>query len=145
MFEARRHRILVVTDKADPTPGLVAAMRQRAESGKVQFRVTVLNPARAEVHLLHPERHDKAAEAEEVLHRVLPELERAAGGPVIGSVSVRHDPMDAIEETIFNEPIDEILLSVPAHHVSTWLHQDLRHRLSHLDIPVTVVEPEPAA
>jgi len=145
MLESRRHRILVVTDKADPTPGLVAAMRQHAERGNVQFRLAVLNPARAEVHLLHPERHDKAAEAEAALRRLLPELERAAGGPVIGSVSVRHDPMDAIEETIFSEPIDEILLSVPAHQVSTWLHQDLQHRLAHFDIPVTVVEPEPAS
>ena len=30
----------------------------------MQFRLVVLNPARAELHLLHPERHDKAAEAE---------------------------------------------------------------------------------
>jgi hypothetical protein len=142
MSEPRTHRILVVTDKADPTPGLLAAIGQRAEGGDVQFRLTVLNPARAEVHLLHPERHDRAAEAEEVLRRALPELEWAAGGPVIGSVSVRHDPMDAIEETTFNEPVDEIILAVPAHHLSTWLHQDLQHRLSRLDIPVTVVPPD---
>ena len=64
MSEPRLHRILVVTDKADPTPGLVAAMRERAQGGDVQFRLIVLNPARAEVHLLHPERHDKATEAD---------------------------------------------------------------------------------
>ncbi|MCW2797732.1 hypothetical protein [Nocardioides sp.] len=146
MSEPRTHRILVVTDKADPTPGLVAAMRQRAGSGDVQFRLIVLNPARAEVHLLHPERHDKASEAEEVLLRALPGLEAAAGGPVIGSVSVRNDPMDAIEETVFSEPIDEIMLApLPAHHVATWLHQDLEHRLSHLGIPVTVVHPDAAS
>ena len=70
------------------------------------------NPARAELHLLHPERHDKAEEAEQVLRAMLPDLEQAAGGRVIGSVSVRHDPMDAIEETLFTEPIDEIILDV---------------------------------
>ena len=102
----------------------------------------VLNPAAAEVHLLHPERHDKAREAEYVLLRALPDLETAAGGPVIGSVSVRHDPMDAIEETIFGEPVDEIMLAVPEHHVSTWLHQDLPHRLRHYAIPVAVVGPQ---
>jgi hypothetical protein len=143
--EHRIHRILLVTDKADRIDGLLAAMRTRAESGNVQFRLIVLNPARAEVHLLHPDRHDKAAQAEEALRRALPELVEAAGGPVIGSVSVRHDPMDAVEETIYAEPIDEIMLApLPAHHVASWLHQDLKHRLEHLGIPVTVVPPDPA-
>lgn len=141
MSEPRTLRILVVTDKTDPTPELGAAIRHRAEAGDVQFRLIVLNPARAELHLLHPERHDKADQAEQALQRTLPELELAAGGPVIGSVSVRHDPMDAIEETIFSEPVDEIMLALPAHHVSTWLHQDLQHRLQHFGLPVSVVHP----
>ncbi len=137
-------RILVVTDKAEPAAGLLDAIRHRAATGDVQFRVTVLNPAAAEIHLLHPDRHRKAAEAEEVLLRGLPVLEMAAGKPVIGSVSVRHDPMDAIEETLVSEPIDEIMLALPEHHVSTWLHQDLEHRLHHLGLPVTVVHPRRA-
>ena len=142
MSDDRTQRILLVTDRAEPTPGLLAAIRHRANTGDVQFRLIVLNPAAAELHLLHPERHDKAAEAEQVLLRALPDLETAAGGPVIGSVSVRHDPMDAIEETIFGEPIDEIMLAVPEHRVSTWLHQDLPHRLQHYAIPVAVVGPQ---
>jgi hypothetical protein len=143
MSEDRTHRILVVTDKADPSPELLAAVRHRAERRDAQFRVIVLNPARAEVHLLHPERHDKAAEAEQVLRKALPALEEAAGGSVIGSVSVRHDPMDAIEEVTFSEPIDEILLApLPEHHLANLLHQDLQHRLSHLNIPVSRVEPD---
>jgi len=144
MPEERPLRILVVTDHAEPTPELREAIRHRAETGDVQFRLTVLNPARAEVHLLHPERHDRAAEAEQTLRAALPQLEQAAGGTVVGSVSVRHDPMDAIEETIYNEPVDEIMLAIPGHHVSTWLHQDLPHRLKHFNLPVTVVRPDPA-
>jgi hypothetical protein len=132
-------RILVVTDHADPTPALLQAVEQRALAGPAQFRLVVLNPARAELHLLHPERHDLARAAEEVLHRASPVLETAAGGRVIGSVSVRHDPMDAIEETLNNEPVDEIILSVPTHKLATWLHQDLPHRLGHLGLPVTTV------
>jgi len=132
-------RILVVTDRAEPTAALIDAITKRAESGPTQFRVVVPNPARAELHLLHPERHVKAHEAEQVLQRALPGLELAAGGRVIGSVSVRCDPMDAIEETIFSEPIDEIMLSVTPHVFSTRLHQDLPHRLRHFSIPVTVV------
>jgi hypothetical protein len=139
--KTRRTRILVVTDSAEPTAALVEAIRHRAASGDVQFRVVVPNPARAELHLLHPERHDKAHEAEQVLDKALPGLEIAAGGRVIGSVSVRNDPMDAIEETIFNEPVDEIMLSVSQHGFATRLHQDLRHRLEHFGLPVTVVPP----
>ncbi len=142
MSEARTTRILVVTDKAVPAAGLLAAIQHRAATDVVQFRVTVLNPAAAEIHLLHPDRHRKATEAEHVLMRALPDFERAAGGTVIGSVSVRHDPMDAIEETILSEPIDEIMLALPEHHISTWLHQDLEHRLQHLGLPVTVVHPQ---
>ena len=140
----RTLRILVVTDHADPSDALLEAITHRAESGDVQFRVVVPNPARAELHLLHPERHEKAHEAELVLRQAQPLLERAAGGPVIGTVSVRNDPMDAIEETIFNEPIDEIMLSVAPHGLSTWLHQDLAHRLQHFGLPVTTVAAEEA-
>src|SRR3954452_7528454 len=89
------HRVLVVTDAAEPSPSLREAIRHRAEAHDAQFRLVVLNPARAEVHLLHPERHDKTAEAEAVLRAALPALEAAAEARVIGSVSVRHDPMDA--------------------------------------------------
>lgn len=142
MNDIRPVRILVVTDKADPTAGLLAAIRHRAAAGDVQFRVTVLNPAAAEIHLLHPDRHSKATEAEHVLLRGLPDLQAAAGTTVIGSVSVRHDPMDAIEETLASEPIDEIMLALPEHHVSSWLHQDLEHRLHHVGLPVTVVHPQ---
>jgi hypothetical protein len=133
------HRVLVVTDAAEPTKSLRDAIRHRAETGDAQFRLIVLNPARAELHPLHPERHDKAAEAEVTLRSALPQLEFAAGAPVIGSVSVRHDPMDAIEEVLFSEPVDEIILDVPPHHLSSWLHQDLAHRLAHFKIPVVTI------
>ena len=139
MSELRSHRVLVVTDTAEPSRSLREAIRHRAESRDARFRLIVLNPAEAELHLLHPERHDKAAEAESVLRSALPQLEPAAHAPVIGSVSVRHDPMDAIEETLFAEPVDEIILDVPPHHLSSWLHQDLEHRLAHFNIPVVTL------
>ena len=145
MTQQQTRRILVVTDHADPSDPLLEAIMHRAETGDAQFRVVVPNPARAELHLLHPERHAKAQEAELVLRQAQPLLERAAGGPVIGTVSVRNDPMDAIEETIFSEPIDEIILSVAPHGLSTWLHQDLAHRLQHFGLPVTVVEGQAAS
>jgi hypothetical protein len=144
-MDTRATRILVVTDKAEPDPGLVELMSHRAASDHVQFRVVVPNPARSELHLLHPERHDKADEAEQVLHKAMPALEMAAGGRVIGSVSVRHDPMDAIEEVLFSEPIDEIVLAVAPHGLSARFHQDLPHRLKHFGIPVTVAPRRPTS
>ena len=143
MPEGRATRVLVVTDHAEPTPALLEALRRRGQGGEVQFRLVVLNPARAEVHLLHPERHDKAAEAEVTLYRALPRIKEVTGCRVNGSVSVRHDPMDAIESTLADEPIDEIMLALPEHHLSTWLHQDLAHRLKHWGLPVQTVPAGP--
>jgi hypothetical protein len=144
MSDVPSTRVLVLTDTVVPAPALLDAIRERAAAGEVRFRVVVLNPARAEVHLLHPERHEKAAQAEAVLHRRLPEIAAAAGGHVVGSVSVRHDPMDAVEETVFGEPIEEIMLHVAAHGLATRLHQDLPHRLRRLGLPVTVVQHDAA-
>jgi hypothetical protein len=139
MQKGRMTRILVVTDHPEPPPELTLAMKRRADLGAVQFRVVVPNPAQAELHLLHPERREKAQEAEEVLGNALTELEIATDGRVFGSVSVRHDPMDAIEETLFSEPIDEIILAVAPNGFATRIHQDLAHRLQHFGLPVTVV------
>ncbi|WP_041546435.1 MULTISPECIES: hypothetical protein [unclassified Nocardioides] len=139
MNDTHPHRVLIVTDTADPNPELLEAIKQRTAQSPAQFRVVIPNPARAEVHLLHPERHDKAAAAEQVLRAALPELERAAGGHVVGSVSVQHDPMDTLEHVLNAEPIDEIMLAVHEHALTVRLHQDLQHRLGHLGVPVTVV------
>lgn len=130
-------RVLVVTDTADPGAVLLEAVAARASAGDVQFRLVVLNPARAEIHLLHPERHDKAFEAECALLETLPVLEEAAGGPVIGSVSIRHDPCEAIEETILSEPIDEIMLALPPAVPTGWGRRDLNRRLVRFGLPVT--------
>jgi hypothetical protein len=132
-------RVLVVTDVAEPSPELLDALRRRAARSPARFRVVVPNPARAELHLLHPERHDKAAEAEQVLRRALPSLESAVGGHVVGSVSVQHDPMDAIEQVIHAEPVNEIVLAVHERALTVRLHQDLEHRLGHLGLPVTSI------
>jgi hypothetical protein len=133
-------RILVVTDHPQPSHALLNAMRLRAARGRVQFRVVVPNPARAELHLLHPERHTLASEAEGILRQALPALEVAAGGDVIGSVTVFHDPMDAIEHTLQAEPVDEIVLAIVQRGWAVRLHQDLPHRLRHLGLPLTIVD-----
>jgi hypothetical protein len=132
-------RVLVVTDRSPATAALLDAIRRRARRGPVEFRVLVPNPAPAEWHPFHPERRDKVAEAERVLLRALPAIQDAADGAVRGRVSVRHDPMAAIEEMLHDEPFDEIMLSLHSHLVERWLHVDLARRLARLGLPVTTV------
>lgn len=136
-------RVLVLSDRTAATPQLLDEIRARASRGAVQFRLVVPNPAPAEWNPLHPERHRMAAAAERVLADALPEIEAAAGGRVIGSVSIRHDPMDVVEETMRAEPIQEIIISQPPHRVERWLHVDMPHRLAHLGIPITSVDETP--
>jgi len=65
--------------------------------------------------------------------------ERAPRARVAGSVSLRHDPLDAIEETLKNGDFHEIVLSTLPRSISRWLHVDLPHRVAHLGLPVTTV------
>jgi hypothetical protein len=132
-------RVLVVAHKTAGTPALLEAIRARAQRSAAEFQLLVPNPAASEFHPLHPERHRRLAEGREVLSLALPLITQASGAHATGSVSVRHDPMDAIEETLFSEPVDEILVDVPTHRIASLLHQDLEHRLAHLGIPVVAV------
>jgi len=139
-MERLRTRVLVVTDSATPSSALLRAVAARAAAEDVQFRLVVLNPARAELHLLHPERHDKAFEAERILLETLPQLECEAGRRIIGSVSVRHDPVEAIEEVVLSEPVDELLLALEAAAPRRRGHRHLLGRLGRFGIPVTSLE-----
>jgi hypothetical protein len=127
-------RVLVVTDQAIATPGLLQVLRERAARAPARFRVLVPNPAPSEWHPFHPERHDKVDEAERVLIRALPQIQDAVDGPVRGRVSIRHDPMAAVEEQLHDEPFDEIILAVSSRHLDR-----LAHRIEHLGLPVTTV------
>jgi hypothetical protein len=135
-------RVLVVTDEAAVTAPLLDAIRGRAARGPAEFEILVPNPAEAEWHPGHPERHDKVVEARRELARARPLIEEAAGGRVEGTVSIRHDPMDAIEETIVAGAFDEIILSARTHRLSRWLHVDLPHRVAHLGLPMTTITAE---
>lgn len=135
----RTLRILVVTDHPETSPSLLEAIRHRAAMGSVQFRVLIPNPTTGELHLLHPERHERADEAEQVLRACLTDFELAADGPVIGSVSVRHDPYQAVEELLASEPVDEFMLALAPHGLLRRLRLDLAHRLVRFGLPITEV------
>jgi hypothetical protein len=133
--------VLVVAHKTAATPALLDAIRERAARSPARFHLLVPNPFIADWHPVHTDRHEKEhhEQAEHVLALALPLYEEAAGGPVDGSVSVRHDPMDAIEETLRAGTYDEIILSTLPRSVSRWLHIDLPHRVAHLGLPLTTV------
>ena len=70
-------------------------------------------------------------------------MEEAAGGRVEGTVSIRHDPMDAIEEAIVARHFDEIILFGDRRMGSSrWLHIDLPTAVAHLGLPMTTITAE---
>jgi hypothetical protein len=139
MESSRTAHVLVVAHKTAATPALLAAIRERAGRGPARFFLLVPNPAAPEWHPLHPLRQERLTEGEHVLALALPLIDEAAGGMADGAVSIRHDPMDAIEETLMEHEFDEIILSTLPRSVSRWLHVDLPRRVAHLGLPLTTV------
>jgi hypothetical protein len=142
--------ILVVAHETAASPALLDAIRERVQRGPTFFHLVVPNPASADWHPPRQERtRRKMSAGELVLAEALPLIEAAARRPTDGSVSIRHDPMDAIEETLYKGDFDEIILSTPAPaRVSRWLHVDLPRRVAHLGLPLTTVivgQREPAS
>jgi|SRR4051794_30068286 hypothetical protein len=134
-------KVLVVAHRTAATPALLQAIRDRADKGPAEFHLLVPNPFLADWHPIHADRHEEAhvKQAQDVLALALPLYDDAAGSHVTGSVSIRHDPMDAIEETLRAGDYDEIILSTLPPGVSRWLHVDLPHRVAHLGLPLTTV------
>jgi hypothetical protein len=133
---------------------LLAAVRERAAQASASFHLLIPNPA-PHAEITDAERRRHHLDSENVLELALPQLESAAGGAVEGSVSSRHDPMDAIEEALHDGEFHEVILSTLPEHVSSWLRADLPRRVRHLGVPVTTVtapgrqrrerEPDPQA
>ncbi len=130
--------VLVVAAKTAATPALLDAIRERASRGPARFHLLVPNPA-PHAELADHERERQHEEGEHVLALALPLIDEAAGSHAEGSVSIRHDPMDAIEETVQDGDFHEIILSTLPQSVSRWLHVDLPTRVAHLGLPVTTV------
>jgi hypothetical protein len=136
--------VLVVAHKTATTPALLEAVRARAARSPATFHLLVPNPS-AQSELTRRERELHHAQGEQVLERALPLIDQAAGAQTDGSVSVRHDPMDAIEETLRKGDFHEVIVSTLPHGVSRWLHADLPSRIAHLGLTVTTVTAESPA
>jgi hypothetical protein len=130
--------VLVVAHKTAATPALLDAVAQRAARGPAWFHLLVPNPHApgwGPAYAAHPD----VSDGEQILALAVPLIEAATHRPVDGSVSPRHDPMDAIEEALRDGDFDEIILSTLPRNVSRWLHMDLPRRVQHLGLPVTTV------
>src|SRR5260221_720661 len=131
-------QVLVVAHKTAATPALLDTIRARAARGRAEFHLLVPNPS-GHAELTDEERALHHTEGEHVLALALPLIEEASGGAADGTVPIRHDPMDAIEEHVRDGEYDEIILSTLPRNVSRWLHVDLPGRVAHLGLPVTTV------
>lgn len=131
--------VLVVTDHAEPAPALLDAVTARALRGTASFEILVPNPAPADWHPSNSERDVKLQETRAILDASIPAISEAAGVAVSGEVSIRHDPMDAIEEALNAGDYDEMIVAMVPHGPLAWLHLDLPHRIAHLGLPLTTV------
>jgi len=131
-------QVLVVARTTAPTPALLDAIRARVAQGPASFFLLVPNPAE-HAELTDAERDRHFQEGEQILQLALPLIDQAAGTHADGAVSTRHDPMDAIEETLREGDFHEVIVSTLPHGISRWLHTDLPSRVAHLGLPVTTV------
>ena len=135
----------MVAHETAATPALLDSdPRAAPHAGRARFHLLVPNPAE------HAELTDAERRSEAHGRRARPgarpaAVRRRGGQAADGSVSIRHDPMDAIEETLPDGDFDEIILSTLPRSVSRWLHVDLPRRLAHLGLPVTTVIAEDRA
>ena len=127
-------RVLIVAHRTAATPGLIAAVRERAARGPCSFALLVPRP------YWDPDTDEAAL----TLELAIPLLEEAAGGHVDGLVG-DPDPLEAVREALAAERFDEAIVSTLPARVSRWLHRDLPRRVEALGLPVTVVTAKAAS
>jgi hypothetical protein len=130
-------RILVVANRTAATPGLIAAVRERAAKGPASFTLLVPNPAHGLHRVVDPEDQSQS-EAEQTLELALPLLEEAAGARVEGMIG-DSEPLAAIQDAVNIHGFDEIIISTLPSRVSKWLKLDLPSKAAGLGLPVTTV------
>jgi hypothetical protein len=137
MSEATPARVLVVANRTAATPGLIAAVRERAQRSPAAFTLLIPNPAHGLHKVVDPEDQEQS-EAEATLELALPLLEEAAGGHVEGMVGVS-EPLAAIQDAINLHGFDELIISTLPTRVSRWLKLDLPSKAAGLGLPVTTI------
>jgi uncharacterized membrane-anchored protein len=127
--------ILVVTNKTEATPAVIAAMRERATAGPARFFVLVPDPQ----HLPFDRVARDTSDSEWALAQALPRFGETTGTEVAGRVANSPNAYDDIVEELNRGNYREIILETVPSHVSHWLHVDLPERVAGLGYPVKTV------
>jgi hypothetical protein len=127
--------VLVVAHQTAATPGLLDAVRERAQRSPATFHLVVPQHARGMHKLVDPE-DTGADEAQRVLDAALPKLSEAAGHEVTGSVGDA-EPLSAIQDAVNLGDFDEIIISTLPLGISRWVKLDLVSKARGLGLPVT--------
>jgi hypothetical protein len=129
--------VLVVAHQTAATPGLLDAVRERAQRGPARFHLVVPQQAHGMHKLVDPE-DTGVAEAQRVLEVALPKLSVEAGSEVTGSVGDA-EPLSAIQDAVNLGDYQEIIISTLPLGISRWLKLDLVSKARGLGLPVTHV------
>ncbi len=134
--------VLVVAHQTAATPGLLAAVRERAAAGAraggVQFHLVVPRQPHGMHKLVDPQDTGED-EAQQVVAAALPKLSEAAGHQVTGELG-DSEPLMAIHDAINLGHYDEIIISTLPLGMSRWLKLDLVSKARGLGLPVTHVQ-----
>jgi hypothetical protein len=119
-------RILVVANRTESTPVLLAEVGARAREGA---SVTVLIP---------PEQTHHPDWTEEEAARLVGD----AAGQTVECLDPGPDALDTIHDAVSADEFDEVIVCAKPDHLARWVHHDLPHRLEHLGLPVCVIPPD---
>jgi hypothetical protein len=129
--------VLVVAHQTAATPGLLDAVRERAQRSPATFHLVVPQQAHGIHKVVDPE-DAGVDEAQRVLEAALPKLSEAAGQDVTGAVGDA-EPLMAIQDAVNLGEFDEIIISTLPLGISRWLKLDLVSKARGLGMPVTHV------
>jgi hypothetical protein len=130
--------VLVVAHQTASTERLLAAVAERARQGPASFHLVVPRQAHG-IHKVVDPQEAGDDEAQRALDEALPNLSRAAGCAVTGSIG-DSEPLMAIEDAVNLGDYDEIIISTLPRRISRWLKLDLVSKTKALGLPVTHVE-----
>jgi hypothetical protein len=115
-----RH-VLVVANETLTGDELLQAVKRRAAEGAV--RVHVIAPVNEPAAGYVVYENSRRAAAGRRLERALSQLQ-SAGIPALGDV-VDENPLDAVKDTLAQEPVDEVIVSTHPETKSGWLRRNL--------------------
>ncbi|MCL2768618.1 MAG: hypothetical protein FWD42_00710 [Solirubrobacterales bacterium] len=142
-FSSAPTRVLVVAHKTAATPALLEAVHERAARGPCTFTLLVPSAAHGLHRVVDPQ-DQGAGEAQEVLARAVPQLEKACGARVEGLVGDA-DPVAAVHDAInLHGPFDEAIVSTLSARLSRWLRLDLPSKVAGMGLEVATVTPSEA-